>query len=331
MSDVFTLLNDVIVPDVWVPYMIERTAELSAIFQSGVVSTDPEIDNALQGGGDQINMPFFKDLSGDDQVRQSDTAINVNKITTAKDIARLHGRAQAWGAEDLAAELSGADPMQAIGDLVAEYWARRWQVLLISTLTGVFADNDANDSGDLIHDVADEDGDNADDTNKIGSEIILDAKQKLGDSKDKLTAIAMHSVLHTRLQKLDLIDFQPDSQQDVGWGTYLGHSVIVDDGCPVEDGGTSGKKYTSYLFGEGAIGYGEGPVRNPVEVDRDSLNDKDILINRRNFLLHPRGIAWQEESVVNDFPTNDEVENAANWDRVYEKKNIRLVKLITNG
>ena len=325
-----TLLSDVIVPDVWVPYMIEQTAEKSALYQSGIIATDPQLTEALQGGGTLVNVPFFKDLQGDDQVRQSNTALDVNNITTGKDIARLHGRAQAWGAEDLAAELSGADPMMAIGDRVADYWARRWQKLLISSLEGVFADNVADDSSDLVLDVSEGDVD-TDGAVELSAEYILDGKQLLGDAKEKLTAIAMHSAVHTNLQKQDLIDYIPDSQADVGWGTFLGHTVIVDDGVPVEDAATSGSLYTTYLFGEGAVAYGEGNVKNPVETDRDSLSDQDILINRRNFVLHPRGIKWTETTVSNDFPTNTEVEDPDNWDRVYEKKNIRMAKIITDG
>jgi hypothetical protein len=325
-----TLVGDIIIPEVWVPYTIERTKEKSALFQSGIISTDPRIDEQLNGGGDLINMPFFNDLDGDDQVRDTDSTLTVNNITTGKDIARLHARAQAWGVEDLAAELSGANPMEAIGDRVADYWARRMQVLLIATLTGVFADNTANDSSDLVNDVADEDVD----TNgavELDGGVILDSKQKLGDAKGDLAAITMHSQVHTNLQKKQLVEYYPESDIDIGFGTFLGMTIIVDDGVPVADASISGKKYTSYMFGSGAIGYGEGNVKNPVEDARDALADQDVLINRRNFILHPRGVKWTESSVAATFPTNAECEDAANWDRVYPQKNIRMVKIVTNG
>ncbi|MCF8002135.1 MAG: coat protein [Halanaerobiales bacterium] len=325
-----TLLSDVIVPEVWVPYTIEATKEKSALFRSGIISTDPRIDEKLEGGGDLINMPFFNDLSGDDHVRDTDNVLTVDKITTGKDVARLHGREKAWGVEDLAAELSGADPMRAIGDRVADYWARRMQVLLVATLSGVFADNIANDSNDLVNDVAEEDV-NTNGAVELDGGVILDSKQKLGDAKNDLAAITMHSQVHTNLQKKQLVEYYPESDIDIGFGTFLGMTIIVDDEVPVEAATTSGTKYTSFIFGSGAIGYGEGPVKNPVEEDRDSLANQDILINRRNFILHPRGIKWTESSVAATFPTNTEVENAANWDRVYPQKNIRMVKIVTNG
>ncbi len=328
-----TLLSDVIVPEVFTPYVQEQTAETSSFFNSGIVSQDPAIDEQLSGGGKIIKMPFWKDLDQDDQVRQSDSSLSVGNISTGQDQARLHGRAGAWGAEDLSAELAGDDPMQAIGARVADWWDRKMQDLLIATLTGVFADNSSNDSGDLILDQTISGAESLTESNLISGENILDAKQLLGDSKEKLTAIAMHSQLHTRLQKNDLIDYIPDSEQDVGWGTYLGHTVIVNDNVPRSASGADNAsyEYTSYLFGQGAIGYGEVNPKVPTETDRKAEDDQERLFNRRNFLLHPRGIAWQEDSVANDFPTNTEVEAAGEWDRVYEKKNIRLVKLVTNG
>ena len=96
-------------------------------------------------------------------------------------------------------------------------------------------------------------------------------------------------------------------------------------------GGTSGWVYSSYLFGSGAVGRGEGAAPVPTETDRDSLAGEDVLINRRHYILHPRGIAFQSASVAGSSPTNAELALSANWDRVYNSKNIRIVELKTNG
>ncbi len=47
--------------------------------------------------------------------------------------------------------------------------------------------------------------------------------------------------------------------------------------------------------------------------------------------MHPRGVKWLDASVAATFPTNTETEAAANWERVYERKNVRIASLITNG
>lgn len=325
-----TLISDVIVPDVFNPYVVERTAELSAIRRSGIAVRNPQFDVLASAGGKLINMPFWNDLSGDDEVLSDSSALTPAKIDAAQDVAVLLMRGKAWSANDLAKALSGDDPMRAIGDLVAEYWARREQGVLTSVLTGVFADNIANDSSDHVNDISVETT-TTDAANLISADAVIDTAQLLGDAKDQLTAIAMHSTVHARLQKENLITFEPTSAQDIGWGTYLGKTVIVDDGCPRVAGTTSGFKYTTYLFGQGAIAIGEGQAPVPTETDRDSLAGDDILINRRHFLMHPRGVAFQNATIVGSSPTNTELSEAAEWDRVYDSKNVRLAALITNG
>lgn len=133
-----TKISDVIVPEVFNQYVIERTAELSALVQSGIVIPDPQLDVLAQSGGKIINMPFWQDLSGDDEVLSDTTPLETDKITAAQDQAVLLMRGKAWKTNDLAKALSGDDPMKAIADLVAAYWARRQQVTLLSILKGVF-------------------------------------------------------------------------------------------------------------------------------------------------------------------------------------------------
>ncbi|BBN97497.1 major capsid protein [Sporolactobacillus terrae] len=326
-----TQIQDVIVPEVFNPYVVQRTAELSALRRSGIISNNSELDRLASSGGRLINMPFWDDLTGDDEVLSDSGALTPQKITASQDVAVLLMRGKAWSANDLAKALSGDDPMRAIGDLVAEYWVRMEQKTLISILDGVFADNAANDDSDLVHNIATEDGDAAAEANKLSPEAIIDAATLLGDAAGKLTAIAVHSAVYANMQKQNLIDFEPTNTQNIGWGTYLGKTLIVDDGLTPVNGTESGKKYKTILFGQGAIGLGNGAAPVPTETDRDSLAGDDILINRRHYILHPRGIKFTDSSVADSSPTNAELANAENWDRVYEKKNIRLVELVTNG
>lgn len=311
-----TKISDIIVPDVFNPYVVERSAELSALVQSGIVVPNPELDKLASSGGKTINMPFFDDLTGDDEVLSDSGALTPQKITSGQDVAVLLMRGKAWGVNDLAKALSGADPMKAVGDLVASYRARQQQKVLFSTLKGAFAS--ASMSGN-VHDVSALTG---------GSEIItassfIDAQSKLGDVADRLTAVAMHSATYAKLQKDQLITYGADPITGAKIPFYLERRVIVDDGCPASAG-----VYTTYLFGEGAVGLGNGQAPVPTETDRDSLAGEDILINRQHYILHPRGIAFTSTSVAGSSPTNVELETAANWNRVYDNKNIRIVKFV---
>lgn len=314
-----TKLADMIVPEVFTPYVIRRTAELSNLVQSGIIASNPILDQLITGGGTTIQMPVFNDLSGDDEV-MGETAATVGGITTSKDVAAVLYRIKAWGATELAACLSGADPMKAIGDLVAQYWVRREQKTLINLLEGAFGA--ANMSG-LVSDIT-----SATDT-AISANAVLDAKQLMGDAADNLTAIAMHSATFTKLQKDNVIAFIPAAESKISIPTYLGYRVIVDDGLPVNTTGAT-KKYTTYLFAQGAIGRGEGTPANltPVETDRDSLASTDILINRRAFVLHPQGMKWQAASIAGATPSNAELATGANWTRVADVKKMGIVKLV---
>jgi Major capsid protein 13-like len=323
-----TRLADVLVPDVWVPYMQQRTKEKSALFQSGVITQNPEIDGLATGGGITANMPFFLDLTGESEVLSDTTPLGTNKITTGKDVCVKHLRGKAWGATDLAAALAGADPLAAIADLVGAWWARDFQKTLIASLRGVFSA--ASMSATHVLDLSINDGNNATAANKISAENTIEAFALLGDETKALTAIAMHSRLYHNLLKQNLIQFEKLSEQGEPIEMYLGRQIIVDDGLPRIDGTTSGFKYTSYLLGEGVVGYGEGDPKVPAESDRDILQGEEILVNRRHYIMHPGGVKWKGVA-AGASPTNAELALGTNWERVYETKNVPMVALITNG
>lgn len=309
-----TQISDIIVPEVFNPYVTQKTMELSALYNSGIVSNDAELDALAASGGKIINMPYFNDLTGDDEVLSDNGALTPQKITTGQDQAVLLMRGKAWSVNDLAKALSGADPMMAIGDLVAGYWARQMQKTLISILSGVFASTSMSGN---VSDISAATGDAA----LIAGETFIDATQKLGDAKDKLTGIGMHSAVVSYLAKKDLIDTIRDSDGNVVLKSYMGKTIIEDDGCPVNAG-----VYTTYLFGQGAVGLGNGNAPVPTETDRDTLAGNDILINRKHFILHPRGVAFTSAGVAGASPTNAELATATNWNRVYENKAIRIVE-----
>jgi hypothetical protein len=67
-----------------------------------------------------------------------------------------------------------------------------------------------------------------------------------------------------------------------------------------------------------------------IEMARDALNSDTFLVNRRRFILHPRGVKFTSASVAGANPTNPELENALNWTRVWENKNVRVVAVTHN-
>ena len=68
-----------------------------------------------------------------------------------------------------------------------------------------------------------------------------------------------------------------------------------------------------------------------VELARVPLDSDSVLINRRRYILHPRGVKFTSACVAGDSPTTAELETAANWVRVWENKNVRLVAITHNN
>src|SRR5690554_6826273 len=208
-----TKISDVIVPEVFNDYFINRTAELAKFYLGGIVSNDSQLNTLAQSGGRLLNMPFWSDLTGDDEILSDSGALTPGKIQAGQDVAVLHTRGRAWSVNDLAKALSGDDPMAAIGDLVADYWARRFQAILISTLDGVFGST-ATGMDTNKHDISAEEG-------VIDAKTAVDAIYKLGDNADKLTGFAMHSATVAKLTKDDLIETIPPSEGKPAVRTFL--------------------------------------------------------------------------------------------------------------
>ena len=324
-----TTLQDVIVPELFNPYVINRTMELSALVQSGIITNNSEFDALASQAAPTVNMPFFEDLTGESEQIIEGTDLEDNKITSNKDVAAIIRRAKMWSATDLSAALAGSDPMAAIGTLVAQFWSRDLQKELVALLDGIFGTIPAGEEGTppaetrLASNLLDISGKSGNAANWSGSAFI-DAEQLLGDAKAQLTGICMHSATQAYLKKQNLLEtVQPSN--DVAFNTYQGKRVIVDDGCPVKNG-----VYTTYLFGNGAIALGNGnPVGFvPTETDRAKRKGSgvDYLINRKTMILHPRGIAWQNAVVEKtEGPSRKEVADPKNWKPVYESKQIRIV------
>jgi hypothetical protein len=314
-----TRLANIIVPEIWNPYVVQRTTELSNLWNSGIVGAIPELANFVSAGGNTINMPFWQDLSGQSEVLSATgVPLSVNPITAAQDQAVVLARGKAWGVNELAAAIAGGtDPMQVIGDLVANWWARDMQRTLKAMLTGIF---DSATMSANIHDISAVANGQA-----ITGVAFLDALQKLGDAKDNVAAIMMHSATETALAKINLIEFVRLSDAEPRVPFLMGKRVIIDDGATVTGSGTTAV-YDTYLFGAGAIGYANG-VNSRVtetEVDRDSLAGEDYLINRRHFILHPRGVRYVGVATGGG-PDNTVLADGDSWTRVYDPKNIRIV------
>jgi hypothetical protein len=349
-----TQIADIVVPEVFTPYIQQLTEEKSRIVQSGMLSRNGAIDELLAGGGLTFKIPSFKDLDNDAErvgndssapFNTADAAVNAagsgtsperppdpKKIGTATEIAVRLQRNQSWSSMDIAATLAGADPMNAIAQRVANYWTRRLQVAYVATWNGVIADNVANDTGDYVNDISG--GGFIDGVTNFSAEAFLDTLLTLGDSMNDLTTLMVHSVVFNRMQKNNLIDFIPDARGEVMIPTFLGHEVIVDDGVP-----RTASVYDTWIFGPGATQFGVGTPKVATAVNRieggGNGSGQEVLYNRVEWSIHPTGHAFTGVTFPDGGPNNtgtagDDLDEAASWDRRYtERKQIKFARLVT--
>ena len=116
-----TKLADVIVPAVFNGYVQQHTTEKSLIIQAGIVTRDADLDADLVGGGKIFDSPSFNDLANDTENIADDEGGNAvpKGISTLREAQVRLSRNQNWKASDISGQLAGADPMSAIGNLVA--------------------------------------------------------------------------------------------------------------------------------------------------------------------------------------------------------------------
>lgn len=309
-----TKIKDVITPEVFNAYYQTYSAQKSLLVQSGVAVADDRVSRNITAGGKLVNMPFWNDLNGDDEVLSDQASLGTGKITAGKDVAAVMYRGRGWSTNELAGVFAGSDPMRALLARIGEYWLRQEQKVLLSVLKGLFADNGPLAATHLL-DIKDK---------AITAKSILDAKQLLGDAADKLQIIVMHSAVYTKLQKDNLIVYIQPTDASISIPTYLGYKVVVDDSvAPVGD------VYTTYLLASGSFGRNTGTPSGltTFETERDAAAGVDKVFTRRAFVYHPYGVKWKDATVAGETPSNEELATAGNWEKVYEDKNIGIVAI----
>lgn len=330
-----TLRSDIIVPEIFTPYLIEATTQRDAFLSSGVVQPMAELD--ASEGGDFINVPFFSaNLSGDFEVLTDSSSLTPGKITANKQVGVVLHRGRAFESRDLAALAAGADPMAAIATKVAAYVANQRQKDLIKCLEGVFGGLTSNTGAAFIDLSFDKTGQTA-----LGPRQVAKARALLGDQGDKLTAVAMHSAVYYDLVERKAIDYITNTEArlstsatgastinaiagsiasayagDNSVPTFMGLRVIVSD-----DLAPTSTNYPVYFFTAGAIASGEQMALR-TETDRDILAKSDAMAIDLHYCYHPIGAKWG--TTVN--PTQAQLATIGNWTKVFETKNIGIVR-----
>ena len=325
----------------WWDLMMEKMTASNAFLRSGVLETDPILAQKFSGSGARsVQSDFYGPLATSATPRYNNDTPAASDGLTHKNVSAKTAKAymsymnDSWSVMSFAKWLAAQDPVAAITSQLGDYWDLNSSTRLINTLLGVYADNVANDSGDMVKDISIDTTAEVTASNQINAEAILDAFQTLGDAKKLITAIAVPSAVHNQMQKQNLIDTVPNSEQNIGFGTYLQKTLIVDDALPTITG-SNHNSYLCMLFGRGALGLVNQMPDKAFEVYRAPYSGngggEDIFYSRMNQCIHPYGFSFTENTITGDSPTNDDLKVAANWDRKVARKLIPLAFLKVNA
>jgi hypothetical protein len=226
--------------------------------------------------------------------------------------------------------------MAAIGAKLADYVANQRQKDLIKCAEGVFGSLTGSDSPAFSALRFDTSGMTA-----LGPRQVAKARSLLGDQGDKLTAVGMHSAVYYDLVERKAIDYVTNTEARLSTAAtgastinavggsiaaayggdnavpfYMGLRVIVSD-----DLAPTSTNYPVYFFTQGAIASGE-QMNMQTETDRDILAKSDAMSIDLHYCYHPVGAAF----VGTTNPTQAQLATIGNWTKVYETKNLGIVR-----
>ena len=318
--------------------------------------------NNTQTGTVYAVIPYFGRLSGTSQNYDGVNNLTAEKTETYEQGVFTYGRMMGWTEADFSYDVTGGvDFMANVREHINEYWDGQDQDTLLAILEGVFAMGSTGTAtikaanAEFVdkhtYDVSAPDATATTDEMKVGATTLNTAIQKAcGDNKQKFSLVICHSAVATNLENMKLFAYlkYTDAQgveRDLTMGTWNGRLVIVDDTMPVtvfegDENSEGYTSYTTYILGEGAIGFEPVGAKVPYEMVRDAKTrgGEDTLISRKRNAVSVAGISYLKAKQATNSPTNAELKNGLNWSLVTDDNNktiphkaIPIARIISRG
>lgn len=318
--------------------------------------------NNTQTGTVYAVIPYFGRLSGTSQNYDGVNNLTAEKTETYEQGVFTYGRMMGWTEADFSYDVTGGvDFMANVREQINEYWDGQDQDTLLAILEGVFAMGSTGTAtikaanAEFVdkhtYDVSAPDATATTDEMKVGATTLNTAIQKAcGDNKQKFSLVICHSAVATNLENMKLLAYlkYTDAQgveRDLTMGTWNGRLVIVDDTMPVtvfegDENSEGYTSYTTYILGEGAIGFEPVGAKIPYEMVRDAKTrgGEDTLISRKRNAVSVAGISYLKAKQATNSPTNEELKNGLNWSLVTDDNNktiphkaIPIARIISRG
>ena len=343
--------------------------KLNKLRESRAIVSDQRLRDAFitnsQTGTVYAVLPFFGLIGGDALNYDGETDLTAEGTDTFEQGVFVYGRMKGWTEADFSYDVTGGvDFMGNVRNQINRYWNDVDQGTLLAILEGIFAmaatgtgaiktanaefvDKHTYDISSLA----------TGEDQRMGATSLNVAIQKAcGDHKQKFSLVICHSTVATNLENLKLLAYLKYTdaegiERDLGMGTWNGRLVIVDDSMPVEvvpavtasegvQAQDSYTKYTTYILGEGAIGFEPVGAKVPYEMVRDAKTKggEDTLISRKRNAVSVAGISYLKVSQKTNSPTDEELKKGENWalvsnggNKTISHKAIPIARIISRG
>lgn len=325
-------------PEVFADYMAEQPTWSNAIIASGILQEDSTIMDLIGTKGNVATLPFYKAINADDYEPLNNDGMTDNtpeEIEGGKQTAMLIQRMKAWKAKDFTKELTGADPIQHIGNSVNNYYQQVWEWELMNIVNTVMKLDKLKNH---IMDVSAEGG-TVTDENKVGETTMIYAQQKaLGDMANGFGIAIMHSLILARYKALGLVEYAKYNEangltQEVNLPTINGLVVVPSDRHTVDLSGTL-PRYITTIVGRGALLTAKKTnYEEPYYSDYDPETSAGVekLYTKEGRVLHPNGFDLNVKNIEKESPTREELGTADNWSLAFDEKNVKIGQIISNG
>ena len=335
-------ISDYWAPDIWIRGAREAFATFPSLWNSSAVARSPQFDQLASGGGLTVNVPFFSDISDqDDELQVEDTAPETTHGHGGeKQVGVFCNRVTKNAVTALSAAITGEDP---VGDMVNQIAFRRQkqrQKTFLSMLDGAFEPSGPLASIQLSDTFSESESGQSDTDDFIDADMVIDSIALLGEIDEQVEngVILMHPVIHAALLKKDATSFEKESRGAFMITTYKGMQVIRSSAL-VRDGTTDGYVYKTYVLKRRFLAYGEKPqVGDRIDVasmqyEEDKEKNNSIVYDRGRFLMHINGLVYGgSPSDADAGPTNAELATPGDWTLGFSSANrCGGVRIQTNG
>lgn len=318
--------------------------------------------NSGQTGTVYAVLPYFGLIGGDAQNYDGVSNLTPEKTDTFEQGVFTYGRMMGWTEADFSYDVTGGvDFMANVRNQISRYWNDRDQDTILAILKGIFSMS-ATGTGNIktanaafvsahTYDISapTTDAKTTDDMMVSATTLNSAIQQACGDNKSKFSLVICHSTVATNLENMKLLGYLKYTdgegvERDLGMGTWNGRLVLIDDSMPAEVknvGATGGDVtlYTTYVLGEGAIGFESVGAKVPYEMVRDAKTrgGEDTLISRKRNAVSVAGISYLKAVQTTNSPTNAELENGKNWSLVsngtdtINHKAVPIARIISRG